>query len=136
LSSLISGELDVNRYVILERPASHVDGSCDVGGAQITLNEDSPTRMEISLSTPSDGWLVLADVWYPGWRATVDGEETTIRRADYLFRALPIPQGDHQVVMVYRPPLFLAGLILSLLAWVVIFILSFFLIRQARRAGG
>jgi hypothetical protein len=47
--------------------------------------------------------LVLADAWYPGWQAFVDGRPAPLLRANYAFRAVPVPAGSHQVTFRYQP---------------------------------
>ena len=56
------------------------------------------------------GLLIMSEVYYPGWQAKVDGEPATLVRADYVLRAVCVPPGEHQVVLVYNPPLFRVGL--------------------------
>ena len=52
-----------------------------------------------------EGLAVFSEVYFPwGWTATVDGNETPIARADYVLRAINIPQGDHTVEMRFDPP--------------------------------
>ena len=46
---------------------------------------------------------MLSDVWFPGWKCTVDGQHAPIYRANFLFRAIAIPKGDHQVVFDFDP---------------------------------
>lgn len=70
--------------------------------------------VDIELSTNKPGFLVLTDTYYPGWKAYVDGVETPILRANYLFRAIKIPQGEHTVKFTYVPSSFWLGVILSL----------------------
>jgi len=59
--------------------------------------------------------LLLQDTWYPGWRAEVDGAETPLLRTDLGILAVPLEQGEHEVVMAYKPWSFKLGLGLSLL---------------------
>ncbi len=63
----------------------------------------APEHLVLSFSTPTDGLLMLSEVYYPGWRATVDGEPAPILRADVALRAVPVRAGQHQVEMVYDP---------------------------------
>ncbi|MBM71497.1 MAG: hypothetical protein CL847_01760 [Crocinitomicaceae bacterium] len=73
--------------------------------SSVELVEYHPEGSTYSVSTESDGMLILSEVWYPeGWSATVDGEEVPLVRANYILRALPILAGDHDVVLSYNPP--------------------------------
>lgn len=65
----------------------------------------------IEIDAPSDGFLVFAETWYPGWRMVVDGRETPQLRADVAFAAAAVPAGHHIVTKTYRPLMPLAGLI-------------------------
>jgi Bacterial membrane protein YfhO len=78
----------------------------------------------VTVNAPTAGWLVVNEAWAPGWRATVNGVETPVRRANFLMRAVRVGAGPHRVVMTYAPSrdLPLRGLaLLSLLtcAWLV-----------------
>lgn len=68
-----------------------------------TIVVDEPERVEVEARLASPGLLVLTDTWYPGWSATVDGVATPILRADYAFRAVALPAGEHRVTFVYAP---------------------------------
>jgi len=70
----------------------------------------------LSVDTPADGVLVLSEMYYPGWQATVDGNEATIWRANAGLRALPLTAGQHEVTLVYRPLSFQVGVVLSLIS--------------------
>ncbi|MDX2289102.1 MAG: YfhO family protein, partial [Hyphomicrobiaceae bacterium] len=60
-------------------------------------------RIEIEVSAPTAGVLVVHDTYYPGWTARVDGLPAPILRADTLFRGVEIPAGTHRVVMTFEP---------------------------------
>ncbi|HXV81904.1 MAG TPA: YfhO family protein [Candidatus Binatia bacterium] len=70
-------------------------------------------RVTIATSANSDGILVLADSYYPGWKAFVDGREEVIRRANLFFRAVALPAGNHTVEFRYEPRSFTVGLAIS-----------------------
>ena len=67
------------------------------------LSNPNPNRVELRANTATAGFLVLTDVWYPGWTCTVDGEPTTVYRANYVFRAVALPAGVHEVVFRFEP---------------------------------
>jgi Bacterial membrane protein YfhO len=69
--------------------------------------------LEEKVNSPGGFWFT-SEWFYPGWRAFVDGKEAPIYRADYMFRAVPVPPGFHEVRFVYDPPLFRLGTIISL----------------------
>lgn len=64
----------------------------------------------------------MSDVFAPGWRVLIDGRATTLHRANYTFRGVFVPAGEHAVVFEYRPTDYLVGAALSclglaLVAW-------------------
>jgi uncharacterized membrane protein YfhO len=75
------------------------------------------------------GYLVLADTWYPGWRATVDGAPTEVLRANHAFRAVRLEAGEHVVDMVYRPTSVLVGGAVSLAALALLLVAASLLVR-------
>jgi len=77
------------------------------GDARITEYGDN--RIVIDAATPTEGLLVLSEMYYPGWRATVDGAPAGVMRADYTLRAIALPPGSHQVVFTFVPPPLVAG---------------------------
>jgi uncharacterized membrane protein YfhO len=78
--------------------------------------------VEIQAQSAAAGYLVLLDTFYPGWVATIDGQETSIYRANYLARAIFLPAGEHRVRFEYRPSSFKWGLWLLLLMAIIIIV--------------
>jgi uncharacterized membrane protein YfhO len=75
----------------------------------------APNEVAVHASAPAGGWLVLADAWHPGWRATVDGVERPVLRADGALRAVRLAPGEHAVVFRFWPPGLSLGLVLGAL---------------------
>lgn len=69
--------------------------------------------VDVQVEAKHPGLLVLNDVFYPGWHAFVDGQETKIIHANYLFRGVMVPAGNHLVTFRYRPMSLLLGLSLG-----------------------
>lgn len=79
--------------------------------AKATLTESkSYTRVPIQLENPRAGVLVLADAWYPGWVARVDGEERAVRPVDGIFRGVEVKENAREAVFAYQPKPFRFGL--------------------------
>jgi uncharacterized membrane protein YfhO len=70
----------------------------------------------IETDGPADGVLVLTDTYVPGWQAQVDGKPASVYVADYAFRAVRVPSGQHRVEFVYTPASFSIGATISLVA--------------------
>jgi hypothetical protein len=94
-----------------ERAAS---AGCRTGQATATASGSDAQAYRVQLDGP--GWLVMRESFTPSWRATVDGHPASVLRANGRHRAVALPEGDHVVVLRYRPPGLRAGLIVSGLA--------------------
>ncbi|HLL55303.1 MAG TPA: YfhO family protein, partial [Myxococcaceae bacterium] len=89
---------------------------------EVRFIEDGAHRVHLGLEACAEGYLVLTDAYYPGWRAELDGAPVPILRADHLVRAIRVAAGKHEVVMRYRPATFAWGggvslVALAALAW-------------------
>ena len=73
-----------------------------------------PDEVVIRARGDRNSMLFLADSYYPGWRATVDGREEEIFRANSLFRAVRVPAGEHTVRFSFEPESFYLGSQISL----------------------
>jgi hypothetical protein len=70
--------------------------------------------VEIRTQSRKEGFLVFSDTYYPGWQAWVDGVEYPVMRANYDFRAVQLPAGEHTVVFKFTSRYLMAGLLISL----------------------
>jgi hypothetical protein len=82
--------------------------------------EQRPNRVVVRVDAGPSGYLVLADVWYPGWRCSVDGQPAPLYRADYLFRATPLTEGEHTVAFTFEPESYRRGQMISGAAMAVV----------------
>ena len=88
------------------------------GAATVRWVRREPARLQLDVSLPADGLLVLGEVHYPGWQTYLDGSPVPTLRANLALRAVPVPEGQHQVEMVYRPWTVPTGIGISVLALV------------------
>jgi hypothetical protein len=79
----------------------------------IELLEDGNDVFQAKVSTNAPALFVLHDSYYPGWRATVDGQPVSILRANYMFRAVALAPGTHEVRFEFKPEIVSAGMALS-----------------------
>jgi len=106
---------DPRREVIISGAGTDMSGPVIADGswrAKVETYHD--TRVRIRTTSAHDGFLVLSDTFYPGWTARVDGAETPVLRANYNFRAILLPKGDHHVEFDYFPKELVAGGVISL----------------------
>lgn len=73
-----------------------------------------PNKIILQTETSSDQLLYVSDVYYPGWKAFVDGRLTKIYRANYAFRAIIVPSGSHRISFSFDPDTIRWGIYLSL----------------------
>lgn len=71
-----------------------------------------PNEILLAAHAERPGYLVLSEVWFPGWLATVNGEPAPVLRANYTFRALPVPDGDLEIRLWYASESWRRGLAL------------------------
>ncbi|MDR0337323.1 MAG: YfhO family protein [Planctomycetaceae bacterium] len=87
-----------------------------------------PNRLVFDVSQEESGTIIIPEQYWQGWRAFLEnGREVPVKRVEEVFRGVDLPAGKHRLTMIYDPPLFKLGAILSLLGFVVtlfIFIFS------------
>lgn len=79
-----------------------------------------PDEIVLFTKTSGPAYLLLSEMFYPGWKATVDGHPRSILRGNYLFRVVQIPAGPHVVRFVFDPLSIRLGLAVTALSLFVI----------------
>jgi hypothetical protein len=107
LGRLTEPGFDLRNVVVLEEtpPPEHVlSADVPTGDKEtIEITDYRLNNVTLRTRTPAPGYLILADANYPGWRATVDGQEAHVYQADYVLRAVYLPPGEHEVRFFFRP---------------------------------
>jgi hypothetical protein len=107
------------KEVILEDADAPIPLSQDTATSDAQIVDYSPMRVTVHASMRADGYLVLSDTYYPGWKCEVDGVAAPIYQANYLFRAVYLPSGEHRITFTYEPVALWTGSAISLSAFTV-----------------
>ena len=129
---LLSGAgFDPTLEVVLDREILISQARQLTATAKIVRYENE--LVTIATSADNEAILVLADSYYPGWKAFVDGREEVIRRANLFFRAVPLSAGNHTVEFRYEPRSFTFGLVISAVTLVALAVVAAILAFRAVR---
>ena len=128
LDYLVGSAYDPARVVVVEDPniatsvANGVNEEVDIG--QVAIECYTANQVALTVQANTDAFLVLADQFFPGWQAYVDGKQVEILRANYVMRAVRVPTGHHNVVFHYQPKALQLGARVSLASVSFLFLLA------------
>ncbi len=125
LQAVSLDSFDPSTTVVLEQPAPPRQAEAGQTGSARVVDHDDPNQVIVLADSSAPGWLVLSDVFYPGWQVSVDGQQAQILRADYLFHAVELTPGRHQVVFLYEPASFRVGAGITLAALIAGLLLTY-----------
>ncbi|MEW6610903.1 MAG: YfhO family protein [Patescibacteria group bacterium] len=96
--------------------------------AAITSSEEG--SYTVRTSTDGSALLVLNESWYPGWRATIDGNDTQIIPVNLAFQGIVVPKGEHTVRFQFQSKTFFWGAMISGIGWLMIILLTIQLLHR------
>ena len=99
-------------------------------GGQVDIVDHGPAGATLQVTAPAPAYLILADAWYPGWTATVNGEPAPIYRANLIFRALQVPAGDSTVEFRFDPQMWRAALYIGASLWIIALLIGLWIWRR------
>ncbi|WP_448603604.1 YfhO family protein [Thermoleptolyngbya sp.] len=100
---------DPKEIALVENKRARFQSSALQPGHRATVLKMADTQIEVQTQTAVPAFLVLSDVYYPGWQATIDGKPTRIFRTNYIQRGVKVPAGDHVVRFEFHPSSFKIG---------------------------
>lgn len=80
----------------------------------VVIDSYAPDRITLTANSAGPSYLLLSELYYPGWKAYLDGREVPVLKADYLLRAIRMPTGKHKVLFKYAPQSLVTGGIITL----------------------
>jgi len=103
------------------------------GTGTAVYDERSPEQVVIRVTSDTPGLLVVRNAFDRNWHATVDGRPAPLLVADYLMQGVAIPAGSHTVELAYRDPKVGVGVLVSVVAWLILFaLIGWFAVRDRR----
>jgi hypothetical protein len=137
MPALRSTDFDHVNEVVLEEPPEFVPpGRRPAVNASAKIVSWGLNKIVTETTADAPALLVLSEIYYPAWKAAIDGRKAKVLRADYALRAIAVPAGKHVVVCEYRDDSFHKGLIISLAALAIsIGIIAFSLLSRQKNVA-
>ncbi|HEX7090219.1 MAG TPA: YfhO family protein [Longimicrobiales bacterium] len=133
---LTDSMLDLRRTALLPEPLpAGIALEPDPVGTVEWLDREVD-RYTLRVTTDRPALLVVSENYFPAWKAAVDGEPAPVLRANYTFRAVPVPAGAHEVRFEYRSDVLRASAFASLATLVLLLGVAAGGALRARRGGG
>ncbi len=140
---LFTGGLDPGRTVGLEEGTLEPAVAAKIAGwspdrqvdGQVQLEEKDSGEIVLEAQASEDCILVTSQNYYPGWKATMDGQPTSIYPAWGALTALYMPAGTHEFLLVYQPQGLLWGVLASVFVMIAALTALFILRRRRKRRG-
>jgi hypothetical protein len=136
-SKNVASDFDPRRTALLEVAPAELPaltgGELGAGsGARVVFYNSNHIAIETKADKPSV--LVVSEIFYPGWEATVDGQPAPIHLTDYILRGVYLEAGSHRVEMRYRSPALRNGAFVSVATLLLLCVLGVYARRTRRRA--
>ena len=98
-------QVDLRHEAVADRKFEAMLGQAAAADSTASVHLDSyePNLLKYTVDSQTGGVLVFSEIYYPGWKATVDGEETELGRVNYVLRAMRIAPGSHHVELSFFP---------------------------------
>ena len=95
--------MDTKREAVADERFRNALETQTLGQGTVELTLYAPNEMHYKVQSEAGGVVVFSEIYYPGWTATIDGNEAELGRVNYVLRALRVPAGTHEIKMEFRP---------------------------------
>lgn len=120
LERVSSPEFDPLQSVVIAEPLPAAEPGGTPFSSNVQISEFHNNSFVLQTQTSEPSVLVVSQIYYPGWQATVDGTETPVLPVDFGLSGINLPSGAHQVHFTFAPRSFRIGALVSLLSLVVV----------------
>ena len=99
------GKIDVRHEAVADKQFEAVLGQAKANDSTATVKLDKyePNNLQYTVNSKNGGVVVFSEIYYPGWKATVDGQSVELGRVNYILRAVNVKPGKHIVVLDFHP---------------------------------
>lgn len=125
-------EADLKKTLVLEKDPNLSRNALSLTGeiTAYTIKDPNELRMTVTVNKPA--LVFVNQAYYPGWTASVSGETTEVLRANYLFQAVKVSAGTHDVRLRYASPPLKQGIILSMIGLILFIAAAFSAYRKSQ----
>jgi hypothetical protein len=109
--------INLHKVAVIEAPLRQSLGPAPATVEPVRFRSYEADRILLDVTAESPGLLIFSELYYPGWRSTVNGKPTGIHRVDGALRGIEVPRGESRIALEYAPLSFYAGGALSLLTF-------------------
>lgn len=116
LEALRDGTFDPRALAYLSEPVSGVQPIDSTQPPMVAITARGNQHLALKATTTAPNFLVVSEMYYPEWHATIDGVEVPIHKTDYLLRGIVVPPGTHNIEFSFISPAFERGRTISMAA--------------------
>ncbi len=130
-----TGKIALRHEAVADKQFQEVlgDGIAQDTLSLVSIKSYEPNQLVYEVNSGKGGVVVFSEIYFPGWTATVDGEEQPLGRVDYVLRALQVKPGKHEVVLSFFPKSISRTETIAYIAYVVLALIIVFIIFRSTR---
>jgi len=122
LKNMKEGNFDPSMTAFLEsKPKTAIEPAGENATVEIVSRKNEYIKLEVNAT--GNNLIMLSEIYYPLWKAFIDGNETEILKTNYAFRSIIVPQGKHTIEMKLESKGFATGKMLSIISNILLAVL-------------
>ena len=133
LNELTSASFDPASTAFLHGNTPIAPGGSTNFSGEVKITSYAPKRIELAVSNSAPALLLYNDKYSPNWSLTINDQPATLYRANFIMRGVPLPAGQHRLVMTYSQSM--TGLFVSLASLAVGFVVLVFIAFNSRKVS-
>ncbi|MDQ3098805.1 MAG: hypothetical protein M3Q44_03595 [bacterium] len=129
LKKVLDPDFDPTKQTVIEsaiKPSG--TSAAEPFKSKYTILSYDPQNIVVQTESNAPGYLSFADTYYPGWEAIVDDQQGEVLKANYAFKAIAVPAGQHIVKVSFKPTHWKSSLIIVILGWSIVATISLYLL--------